>query len=400
MANGNKNLGEMNLLEILQGGAQTAGQMVNQQVTQDNPVAVLARLLGGLTASNPLTTPTQDVAQNVVSGVGKPQPQVPELSLRKTKALEKVVTKGINEQAEEFVSMQGLSAAEEILEKIDQQPQAGTQAVAPPAASQQGAGAQGIASALAPQAPAQAPAPTTSTPTPGQGQDQQQDGGGIREILGKILSLGGLIQTHPNLRLAQSQAALNEQQLAGEVPLQKGEREKLTLQGLVSQSKEETKRFNTFFDSILTPKPLSEGQSKSIELLSSAQGSLNKITEIFNQDPTLLQTIATPGNQLGQTIRFHTENLANNLLRRESGAAIKEDERKFFNKLVTPRGMKAFLENPQVTLEKIQSIGDRISTGLNLLRPNKKMNEFVKSSLKQGFSKEEVFQFLKQKGMI
>lgn len=255
-------------------------------------------------------------------------------------------------------------------------------------------------SATTTKGPAQATAPQVTPPQPELGDPQLLKAGGL--FTGQRLTPEGNVQLGGPLAIGGMSIDKIQklQEILGQQPLQKGEREQLELQATAEFVQQEQERFDKFFDGILNPKPVASEAAKQIGLLTGAQDALNNITNVFNMDPQLLRNTARPGNPLGQKLKFWTETLANNLLRQESGAAITEDERKFIKQLVTPRGFKAVLESPETTVEKIRAISSRVNSTMNLLQPNQATQAFVQSALGQGFSKEEVYRLLKKKGAV
>lgn len=193
---------------------------------------------------------------------------------------------------------------------------------------------------------------------------------------------------------------LKRQQRLGEIPLQKAELQKAFLESGKLNKKENAKLMNTFFTNTLSPKPLAAETSKVLGFVDDSIDALTEINKIFQADPKLLRNLSVPGNPLGQKLKFLKDLAGNSLLRKESGAAITEEERKFFNKLLSPVGARAFFEDPSTIKLKLDTILRNLGRQKRYLQPNEGLKERIQSAIQSGFSREEIFQKLREKGEI
>ncbi len=192
----------------------------------------------------------------------------------------------------------------------------------------------------------------------------------------------------------------SQQQRKGEVPMQKGELQRFIIKGEQATQAQSQKAMEGFFSGVLSPKPLPAETSKVLGFTNDSLDALKEINKVFETDPKLLRNLSIPGNPLGQQLKFLKDLAGNSLLRKESGAAISAEERKFINKLLSPVGAKAFFEDESTTKLKLDTIINNLERQKNYLQPNEGLKERIQSAIQSGFSREEIFQKLRERGEV
>jgi len=87
-----KSLGEYTLLELIKMAGIGAGKGIKKGVMDYSPIAILGKIIGGATATNPFTTPVKDVGRNILSGMAMEEGE---------KALRKVTRTNLDKKAQE-----------------------------------------------------------------------------------------------------------------------------------------------------------------------------------------------------------------------------------------------------------------------------------------------------------
>ena len=64
-----KPLGEYTLIELLKMAGQGTAKGAKKAVMDYSPIAILGKIIGGATATNPFTTPVKDVGKNILHGM-------------------------------------------------------------------------------------------------------------------------------------------------------------------------------------------------------------------------------------------------------------------------------------------------------------------------------------------
>lgn len=234
-------------------------------------------------------------------------------------------------------------------------------------------------------------------------------GGGVRQQ-GFFGSLFGPSAT--DLLNQQGKAIANSQgmqKLQGSEPLQAGEKEKLMMEretkygeaGITSGAagvKMDTERRDKFFEAL--DKPMAKESTLTIGQNSAAKDALDQFESILKTNPSAIRTPNWVGSPFGQKIKALGEQLDQALLRKESGAALTKDDRKFIKGLTVKTGFSALKEDPTTALFKIANLRKRIGVEGELLDPQSNLRTEIKKLEAAGFSRNDVWEFMKTKGRV
>lgn len=206
---------------------------------------------------------------------------------------------------------------------------------------------------------------------------------------------GGIFSTASAEGLAREIGAV--QKIAGLEPMQESERRKLQQQQEIKQQEIASK----FINDIVVDKPLSSADSNTLGFINSAVDASTQLLDIFQYDPQT-GTIGNPNalrdfnpkSSSGQNITRLINQLKNDLLRKESGAAITKDDQDFIKK-ITPRD-KSLIENPETAVNKLVSIANKLNAQKKLMQPNADQKDKIKFLKAKGVSETEIYQAIQQ----
>lgn len=232
-------------------------------------------------------------------------------------------------------------------------------------------------------------------------------GGGVQQ--------GGFFNMGPSatdLLNQQGQAIANVQgmqKIEGVEPFQKGEREKQELVGsqqrgiaeIERSSKmavKDQERFDAFFKSV--DEPASAESAKAMTFASEITDSTSDLLTLLEKDQNALKAMNTPGNPFGQKLRVRVSQLEQALLRYSSGATITKEEKKEIRTIIPKIGLKAWTQDPSTAQYELRNLFKRFSKTKELLDPNSKMKGEINSLEKAGFTRQDIWEYLRSKGRV
>jgi hypothetical protein len=378
MANGQR-LGAQagQLGEVLQGLFKLTGSPVTQQLKQtqaSNPINILGQLLGTLGGAS-VKPAEEELRQSAAGttqrleqmGVEAPDP----LSDATLKEVLKIRKEQVREAAEQGAPLDDILRQAEAMKTPEGQLNPGQGLAPQPQGGQPQGGQQG-----------QATQALTANQPQGAPQVSQEQGKNL--LVGLFNALG--FKESGASRLNNANADLAKQQLAGEQPLQKGEREKL-----------ENKQFNQLFTG--ASKPLSDAAAKTVGNINSGLRQLDALEQSFATDPGVFTT--TGLSATGQAVRTMTEDLTDIIGRLRSGGAINKDEEKRFKGQLPAVGpIAGRIEKASTVKLKLQKLRALFSDIQSSVTPNAGQSQRVQAALNAGFSKEEIMSAFQQRGGI
>lgn len=230
--------------------------------------------------------------------------------------------------------------------------------------------------------------------------------------------LGTFIPAINRVRLQTEELKQERQKTAG---LTKEEEARIQLEGQEARGLEtakqdvevkeaEQKRMNEFFDPILRPEAMTSEASKTLSQIESALtgiDNINKLLDISVDNGKVsignkkLLTSKNFVNKNRQALIRARDVFINKALRRDTGAAIgKEEEAQFRRTFGFDVGVGSFLKNPEVIAQSLVESQEQLIRDRNRFLPNEQRNREVKSLLKQGFTKKQIFEELEKRGEI
>lgn len=203
--------------------------------------------------------------------------------------------------------------------------------------------------------------------------------------------LGGLIKEHPSVTNIRTDTALKGQEFAGKKPLQAGEREKLDIEGM-----------NSFYTKMAehAGKPMAAESAKVLGNVDSGLKQIDQLMGALEQDPSVFQKWTMPGDPERSAIITMNEDLADILGRLRSGGAINKDEESRFRKQLLSIGpVRAILQDPKTAKFKLTKLKQLFSDIRQSVAPTDEgIQQKVSAALQAGFTREEVYQRLREKG--
>lgn len=352
------------------------------------PLAGASGALGALTATPVGQNPVSNMTQAFTQGMQDP------MAPYRIKAAQKV----LNERSMEFAKQ----APDDALAGYIQM-NSGQLASSPTVGAAQAnnaSQAQSMGMQEAPQAPQQ---PTSSPQTSTQPN--------AMSLLSKLLMAGGaglntyaggdsssLInmanQAAERQALApgrQLQNQLAEQELLGLKPLQKGEKEKIELQGM-----------NDFFGKIADSgtKELSETSARTLGNVDSALKQINTIEKMIGENPNVLKEWNVPGNAVGQSLATMNSDLTDILGRLRSQGSITKGEENRFKGQMVKTGFGANFEDPQTAKLKITKFKSLLTDIKKSIQPSQAdFSRKVNDLIARGATKEQIYRIYKEGGI-
>lgn len=178
------------------------------------------------------------------------------------------------------------------------------------------------------------------------------------------------------------------------------------------QQKERQSRMNSIFDPILSPKPIDSTTANNLSFIENsltALDNMNNILGINYDDKT--GTISVKNKDKLKDPVWLSKNrqelirardiYINKSLRRDTGAAIGKDEEKAFRKTFGfDVGVKSWLKNPEIIAKSLVESQQQLMRDRSRLLPNEQRDNEIKMLLKQGFTKEDIFNEYEKRGEL
>lgn len=213
----------------------------------------------------------------------------------------------------------------------------------------------------------------------------------------------------PNITQAQLQNIAGAQNVLGEEPLQQGELLKSRIQTEIDLFKDDQKAKSEFFKTMKRPEAMSADAAKNLgfneRIVESTQGIFDLIGvkdesgKIVDLDMDKLR-FSPKNSELRQKLEIARNNLVSAIVRKESGAAItEEDVKDTENKLGIKLGLDALGSNPQALIFALQTAQEEARKGAQRLAPNEQLRDAY-NQLQGQFSDEEIYQGFKARGLI
>ena len=195
------------------------------------------------------------------------------------------------------------------------------------------------------------------------------------------------------------------------VPLSKARKEEMALQNVydinkaeiaygVDIKKDEIKKMNGFFKSVLNPAPISAEMGTKIEYYNTAKDSLDNLNNIFNSNPADLNKLNVPGSSLGQKLAYLNKRLKTSLSRAQGGAALSKQEVQAIDSIASLTGYKNHLKDPSTIKFQLDDLINSTNRQLNILQPNEKIKNYIRSAKQNGISEADIYAVLKKKGDV
>lgn len=199
--------------------------------------------------------------------------------------------------------------------------------------------------------------------------------------------------------------------IIGEEPIQAGTREQLkiqketelektVLQENIVASREERQRMNEFFKNTLEPKPLSGETATSVNTSQAVVNDISELQALLQANQKSLETLATPGNKLGQRVRDLMARLKANIISSRGGKALSKNEEKLFTAIIPRRGFGAKLQDLSSIIFQLDTLKEDASRQINLIQPSNEMKNIVQDYINRGYSREDIYLELKRRGKI
>lgn len=207
---------------------------------------------------------------------------------------------------------------------------------------------------------------------------------------------GGLFNLGPTVN-----TIAKGQEIVGEQPMQQGDVQKLAFATSMKKREYETERADKLIDRFVNPQPLSGESAKQLEFANEVYDASSQLLDFFNKDSELLRQITLPGgmwNKSAQRVITISNRLKAALVPARAGASLTKEEKKLIDDITSPAGLKARLKDPEdlkFRLSSLQSDMKRLSGTLN---PDRENQILVKGLLAKGFTKDEVYDYLKRNG--
>lgn len=155
-----------------------------------------------------------------------------------------------------------------------------------------------------------------------------------------------------------------------------------------------------FFKSALQKKEMSGETSRLYNYAVEADEAITDLLGILKQKPEALREIATPNNRLGKRVRDRLNQVRAALTPARAGANLSNQEKALVESLIPARGLAALAEDPRdaiFKLESLQRASRRISQGI---KPNEGRTREIQFLLKQGFSRDEIYEEFRRRGEV
>lgn len=213
----------------------------------------------------------------------------------------------------------------------------------------------------------------------------------------------------PDMTQAQLQNIAGAQNVLGEEPLQQGELLKSRIQTEIDLFKDDEKAKSEFFKTIKRPEAMSADATKNLgfneRIVDSTQGIFDLVGvkdesgKIVNLDMNKLR-FSPKSSELRQKLEIARNNLVSAIVRKESGAAItEEDVKDAERRLGVKLGLDALGSNPQALIFALQTAQEEARKGAQRLAPNEELRDAY-NQLKDKFSDEVIYQGFKARGLI
>jgi len=242
--------------------------------------------------------------------------------------------------------------------------------------------------------------------------------GDLQKMAGVPLPKQGLLSgfgfVDPVLRQGLLQNSQLLQEITGQTPLAKGEKEKIALEGLIDLEKQAAKtgieRQDKFWETY--DKGLTSETNKQLSLLDTALTSADDIIDILGigLDDNGYVTVKNAGmlkdpnffNKNRRALTKARDIFVNKLLRRDSGAAITPDEMKQASQMFGFQlgNIKALAQNAEVIGKVILQTKDQLTMDRNRLVPNLATKDLVFQLEQKGYTRSQIYTALTNRGMI
>lgn len=206
------------------------------------------------------------------------------------------------------------------------------------------------------------------------------------------------------------------QEIAGEIPLQKRDIEAAGYEAekfkaiekikaaleldkeKVKLSAEEEKAAEALIQPILAPPKLTEAERQDQDLAIVGLETANELASILRSNPNALKELNVPGNPLGQKVATLTQQLRMAILRKESKAAITNQEIDLFKKMGTASGIDAIIRDTSLNADLLNKMGQRFQRIYESVDPNAEDRDLIRFLLEKEYSRKEIADILKKKG--
>ena len=160
------------------------------------------------------------------------------------------------------------------------------------------------------------------------------------------------------------------------------------------------KQQGDFFTRVLSPKPPSAEIVKLTGFVDEALTAATQLSEIFAKDPAALKEFATPGNPQGQRVKTLIAQLKAALVPARAGATLSESERKLVEGIIPGRALQLLTQHPSDTAFRINALVGSLSRTKNRVDPDPQLREDVQFLIREGFNREQIFQFMRLQGRV
>lgn len=179
------------------------------------------------------------------------------------------------------------------------------------------------------------------------------------------------------------QNQLNLKREEGKLPLGRGRKEELEIQGM-----------NDFFKNAFDPSSntLSAESSKLLGNVNSSIKQIDALEAAFEKNPNLFKWGSMPNNETRQQVDTMIEDITDTLGRLRSGGAISKDEEKRFLGQLPARGLKGGFEGPKTTRQKLTKLRGLFKDIKSTVEPkDSAFRSKIQQALQAGATREQIY---------